>query len=218
MFKNIIALLFLVSSVSCNGQSGLFMRTSYWGGQLNISWLYFTNDGRLVYDPKFGVNPIQIDKEIKENGMNVATFRINGNKMNVKWGDGRTQNVNVEFENGVLSAFDGGLCSKSKPFAFKYFADKTYSGNAGVGNVSRQETLFLGKDGKFRSDRLGAVSGDGNFTGVATSSANDEGTYSIVGNTIIFKYKSGTERRAITQPYDMGKEEIILNNQLYKKQ
>ncbi len=218
MLKNIIALLFLISSVSCNGQSGLFMRTSYWSGQLNISWLYFTNDGRVIYNPMFGTNPIQIEKEIKENGKNVGTFRLNGNKMNVKWGDGRDQNINVEFQKGELSAFDGGLCSKAKPFAFKYFSDKTYSGNSGVGNVTRQETLFLGKDGKFRSDRIGAVSGDGNFTGVAAVNAKDGGTYSIVGNTIIFRHGDGTERRVVAQPYDMGKEEIILNNQLYKKQ
>lgn len=216
--KTIILFLCLFIGANLNGQTGLYMRTMFWGSQLDISWLYFTNDSKLVYNPKFGVNPINIEKELAENKKNVATVRLNGSKMNVQWGDGRNQNINVEFKNGILSGFDGGLCSKPGSFSFKYFQDKTYSGLANYGNVTRSITLFMGKDGKFSSDRVGAVSGSGNFTGVATARGNDNGTYSITGNTIIFKYANGTEWRAVAQPYDLGKEEIIINDQLFKRQ
>ena len=212
----LLAVLVLVASCSV-AQSGLFMRTQFWGSQLEISWLFFTSDKKVVRNPKFGVNPVQIQRETSENGRNVATYSLSGNKMNLRWGDGRVQNVNVEFKNGVLSAFDGGLCSKPKPFPFRYFSDKTYSGLAVVGNVTRTVTLFLGRGGRFRSDRIGAVSGTGNLTGVAAVEGSESGTYSINGNTIVFKYTNGAEWRAVAQPYDLGREEIIVNDQLFKR-
>lgn len=199
-----------------NAQSGLFMRTIFWGSQLEISWLYFANGNKLVRNPKFGVNPLDIQKEMAENSKNVATYSLAGNKMNVKWGDGKAFSVNVEFKNGVLTGFDGGICTKATSFKFKYFDNKTYAGLATYGNVSRSIVLFLGKDGRFNTERVGAVSGSGNLTGVATSKANDGGTYSIIGNTLLFKYANGTEWRTLAQPYDLGKEEIIINDQLFK--
>lgn len=205
-------------SLAVKGQSGLFMRTQFWGSQLEISWLFFTSDGKVVRNPRFGVNPIQLQKETAENGKNVASCRLSGSKMQLSWGDGRVQNVNVEFKDGVLSAFDGGLCTKPKPFSFKFFPDRTYSGLAVVGNVTRSVTMFFGRDGSFRTESVGAVSGSGNLTGVAAAKGSDGGTYSINGNTIVFKYTNGNEWKAVAQPYDMGKEEIIVNDQLFKRQ
>lgn len=212
------AITVLLFSGCANGQSQLFMRTMFWGSTLEISWLCFSGD-KVVRNPKYGVNPLQLDREMKDNAKNVATFKRNGGKMNIKWGDGREQNVNVEYKNGVLSAFDGGLCSVAKPFGIKTFQDRTYSGLASYGNVTRSVTLFLGKDGRFSEKRLGAVSGDGNVTtGVASASSANAGTYTINGNTVVFKYGDGREWRAVGQPYDLGKEEIILGDQLFKQQ
>ena len=194
------------------------MRTQMWGSKLEISWLCFSGN-RIVRNPIHGANPLQLQREIQENPKNVAVFSRNGNKMDVKWGDGRSYTVNVEYKSGVLSAFDGGLCSKPQPFASKTFADKTYSGLAVYGNVSRSITLFLGKDGRFSERRIGAVSGDGVVTsGVASSTGSASGSYTITGNTIVFKYADGREWRAIGQPYDLGREEIILGDQLFKLQ
>lgn len=204
-------------SFTNQAQTGLFMRTQFWGNQLEISWLYFTNDKKVIRNPKFGTDPIDVKKEIAENSKNVATItQLNGGKMSLTWGDGRKQTINVEFKNGVLSAFDGGLCSKATPFKFKYFQDKKYSGLASYGNVTRSVTMFLGKDGKFSTERLGSVSGSGNFSGAAAATGTDSGTYSINGNTIIFKYNNGTEWIAIAQPYDLGKQDIIINDQRFK--
>ena len=219
MKKLLSSLSFLLFLSCCaSSQSQLFMRTMFWGSTLEISWLCFSGD-KVVRNPRYGVNPLQLDKEVKENAKNVATFKRNGGKMNLKWGDGREQNINVEYKDGVLSAFDGGLCTTAKPFGIKAFQDRTYSGLAVYGNVSRSVTLFLGKDGRFAEKRLGAVSGDGNVTtGVASASSANAGTYIINGNTVIFKYGDGREWRAVSQPYDLGKEEIILGDQLFKQQ
>ena len=213
-----VALIVLCLSVGIltEAQSGLYMRTQFWGSQLDISWLYFTADKKVIRNPLYGVNPLQIQKELAENSKNVASYSLAGNKMNLKWGDGKTQSVNVEFKAGVLAGFDGGICTKAAAFPFRFFQDKTYSGLATFGSVSRSMVLFLGKDGKFRTERVGAISGSGNTSGVAAVKANDGGTYIISGNTIVFKYTDGKEWRTIAQPYDMGKEEIIINDQLFK--
>jgi hypothetical protein len=214
----IASLLLFVALTNAHGQSGLYMRTQMWGSSLEISWLFFTADKKLVRNPLFGVNPIQYAKELGANPSNVASYSLAGNKMTIKWGDGKTQTVNVEFKGRELSAFDGGLCSKPAPFKSSYFPDLTYSGFASAGSVSRSVTLFLGKDGKFRDSRLGAISGSGNVSGAAASTASDAGTYSIKGNTITFKYKSGKEWIVVAQPYDLGYNDIIINDQRFKQQ
>jgi hypothetical protein len=208
----------ILTSIQVHGQSGLYMRTQMWGSSLDVSWLFFTTDKKLVRNPVFGVNPVQYAKEVAANPSNVATYSLAGNKMNLKWGDGKTQTVNVEFRNGVLSGFDGGICSPAKPFAFSFFPDLTYSGFATSGSVSRSVTLFLGKDGKFRDGRVGAISGSGNVSGAAASSGSDGGTYNIKGNTITFKYRSGKEWIVVAQPYDLGYNDIIINDQRFKQQ
>jgi hypothetical protein len=211
-------LLLFLALTNTHGQSGLYMRTQMWGSSLDVSWLFFTTDKKLVRNPQFGVNPIQYAKELAANPSNVATYTLSGNKMNVKWGNGKTQTVNVEFKGSEISAFDGGLCSKASPFKFSFFPDLTYAGFASAGSVSRSVTLFLGRDGKFRDSRLGAISGSGNVSGAAASTANAAGTYSIKGNTITFKYNSGKEWIVVAQPYDLGYNDIIINDQRFKQQ
>lgn len=211
-------LFLLLSLTALQGQSGLYMRTQMWGSSLDISWLFFTPDKKLVRNPQFGVNPIQYAKELAANPSNVATYTLSGTKMNLKWGDGKLQTVNVDFKKGVFSGFDGGICTRAKPFTFSYFPDLTYSGFANAGSVSRSITMFLGKDGTFRDARVGAVSGSGNLSGAAVSTGNDAGTYLIKGNTIRFKYNNGTEWIAVAQPYDLGYNDIIINDQRFKQQ
>lgn len=215
----ILFILSVVLSFTSKAQTGLFMRTQFWGSQLEISWLFFTNDKKIIRNPKFGANPLNVQKEMAENSKNIATItQLNGGKMSLTWGDGRKQTINVEFTKGVLSAFDGGLCSKATPFAFKYFDNKKYSGLASYGNVTRSVTMFLGKDGKFSTERLGSVSGSGNFSGAAAAKGSDAGTYIINGNTIVFTYSDGTQWIAVAQPYDLGKQDIIINDQHFKVQ
>jgi hypothetical protein len=216
--RSIAFILLLLTLANARGQSGLYMRTQMWGSSLDISWLFFTNDKKLVRNPAFGVNPIQYAKELAANPSNVATYSLAGTKMTVKWADGKTQTVNVEFKGLDLSAFDGGLCSKPSPFKFSFFPNLTYTGFASAGSVSRSITLFLGKDGKFRDSRLGAISGSGNVSGAAASTASDAGTYTIKGNTISFRYNNGKEWIVVAQPYDLGYNDIIINDQRFKQQ
>lgn len=203
-------------AAALHGQSGLYLRTQFWGGSLDVSWLYFHEGNKVVRNPIYGVNPIQLDKESVDNKANVGTYRVMANKMSIAWADGKKQTINIEFQNGALSGFDGGICSKATPFTSKYFSDKTFSGTAVYGSVGRSLTFFFGKDGQFNNKRMGVVSGSGNISGAAASTSEEKGAYVVNGNTIVFKYANGKEWRVIAQPYDMGKGEILLNDQLFK--
>jgi hypothetical protein len=193
------------------------LRTQFFGGSLDVSWLYFTQDKKVIRNPKYGVNPIQLSKEILDNKNNVATYTIAGNKMTLNWGDGKSQTISVDFKNNVLTGFDGGICAKASSFSFTTFPDLTYTGLATAGSVARTINIFFGKDGKFKSLKTGSISGSGNTSGATASTNNEEGSYSIKGNTITFKYANGKEWIVVAQPYDLGRNDIIINDQLFKQ-
>jgi hypothetical protein len=208
-----------VASTSAERDGRLYMRTMSWaGGVLEISWYYVLND-RIVVNPVAGVDPPDVDVEVERNGRNVATYRSSGDgTMSVEWGDGRKQNVRVETRDGYLSAFDGGLMTVAKPFDGTQFEDMTYTGLASVAQVSRTVTLFFGSDGRFRMQRLGSVTGGPATSGVGVDAQADEGTYTYGGNTLHFRFNDGREWIAVGQPYDLGNGEIIIGDQLFKKQ
>ena len=205
-----------LSAVSA--QEGLYLRTQFWsGGSLDISWLYFTKDGVIVKNPAYGINPFSLPKEIELNKANTGNFLIAANKLNVNWGNGKSQSVKVEFNGANLKAYDGGICTKAKPFSAKALGGKTYSGYASAGAVSQSTVIEFKEDGFFVMNRVGAITGSGNISGAASSKGTKTGKYTVSGNTIVFKYDDGTEWRTLAQPYDLGKDEIILNDKLFRK-
>lgn len=194
------------------------MRTNYFSSQLNISWLYFYDETTLIVNPVFGINPVDLNKEMQYNKKNIAKYKAVGNKMDLSWGDGRKMTINVEYTKGILSAFDGGGCLLAEPFQANALHNKVYFGLASAGPVTRTATIRFASNGTFEMNKLGAVAGEGNFVGVATAGNDKKGTYTIKGNTIHFKFSDGTSWIALAQPFDMGKDEIIINDQLFKKQ
>lgn len=210
-----LAFTFFISFISF-AQSGLYLRTQFFGSQLDVSWLFFTPAKKVVRNPLYGVNPLQFDKEMAENKSNVGSYTVSGNKMSIQWADGKKQTINIDFKNGEMTGFDGGICSRATPFNFKYFSDMTYSGTAIYESVGRSLTFFFNKNGKFTNQRFGSISGSGNVSGATSSSSEENGTYVINGNTIVFKYSNGKEWRVIAQPYDLGRQEILINDQLFK--
>jgi hypothetical protein len=221
LFLSVLTALIYSCGVSADTQSAdgkLYMRTMSWaGGTLDISWYYVTKD-KIVVDPVGGVNPLDMALETARNGRNIATYRpADDGTLEVSWGDGRNQRLRVEYKDGNISALDGGLMSLAKPFEKASFEDITYSGLASVAQVTQSVTLFFGKDGKFRMQRVGAVTGGAGTSGVGIDERSDEGIYEIKGNTIHYRFNNGTEQYAVGQPYDLGNGEIIIGDQLFKK-
>lgn len=205
--KNIISIcFFLFIGMGVKAQSGLYLRLEYYGNNLDIQWLYFT-DSVVVRNPKFGVSPLQLEKELAENRQNVGKISARSNtKMALKWGNGISQVVNIEIKNNDLSIFDRVACSKAIPFQESTIDNKAFSGLGNFNNLSKDISLFLGKDGKFIYEKK---MGTGDIQ-------KEEGIYTITGNIIQFNYNNGKEWRAFVHTYDLVKQDIIIDQQIFK--
>lgn len=218
MRKTIVTLLSFLFLQAAFAQEGLYLRTQFWGGgSLDISWLYFTKDGVICKNPVYGINPFNLQKETELNKANTGKFSVAANKMNISWASGKSQSIKAEFNGALLKGLDGGICTKAKPFIAKSLAGKTYSGYASAGSVSQSTVIEFKEDGTFVMNKRGAITGSGNISGSASSQGTQTGIYTVTGNTIVFKYSDGTEWRTLAQPYDLGKDEIILNDKLFRK-
>lgn len=225
LLSTLFALLFSCGDASKGGTASskdaegkLFMRTMLWSsGTLDIAWYYMTAD-RIVVNPVGGADPVDWASETEKNGKNVASYRQAGDgTIQVEWGDGRKQNLRVEYKDGEISALDGGLMTLAKPFTASNFDGLTYTGVTILAQVTRTIRIDFGADGRFKMERVGSVSGGASGSGVGTDGRSDQGAYEIKGNTIHFHFDDGTEWHAVGQPYDLGNGEIIIGDQLFKK-
>lgn len=212
------ALIFGCGSSSSSGDGKLYMRTMSWaGGTLDISWYYVTKD-KIVVNPVGGANPVDMALEQERNARQVANYKSVGDGLlQLDWGDGRSQQVRVEYKDGGISAIDGGLMSPAKPFEGATLEDLTYTGLASTSQVTRTVTIFFGKDGQFRMNTIGSVTGGPGTVGVGVDEQARKGTYEIKENTLHFRYDDGTEWITAGQPYDLGNGELIIGDQLFKK-
>jgi len=79
----VVLLASIITSQVMFAQSGLYLRTQFWGSQLNVSWLFFAPKNKIVRNPLYGVNPLQIDKETANNASNVGTYTKTGDTMTI---------------------------------------------------------------------------------------------------------------------------------------
>lgn len=195
----------------------VYLRTMMWSGSLSISWVYLGNDGTIVFNPKNGVNPVNVAAETANNIDNTGTYKLVGTKLEIKWKNGKTASWSVEKKNGEFTAIDGGLVSKPTPLPANYKLNGTYNGGAVTANLSSSSTLNFKPDGKFTEGRFGAVSTA--ETG-ASSSDKRAGTYTITGNTLKLKYNSGETYTAVVGIYriDANYTYFIINSTSYRQQ
>lgn len=200
----------------------LYVRTQFWtGGQLDVAWLYLSEDGVIVRNPVHGADPIDLAKEEQDNKSQTGRYVRDGDRLTVTWGDGTVQDVPVKYEGGEMTNFDGGITARATPFPADTFGDVNYSGRAAYDNVSNTATFAFTKDGTFESFAVGAIDekklGKDETSGSAMSAASGSGRYSVRGNTVMFDYTDGKRVVMLGEPYDMGGGEIILGSTLYKK-
>ncbi len=195
----------------------LFLRTVMWGSGLEISWVYLGNDGSIVFNPKHGVNPVNIAAESTDNASNTGTYKVVGTALQIKWKNGKTDIWNFEKSKGEYSAINGGLCTIPDPLPANYKLNATYSGGAITANLSSSSTLKFTPDGKFTEGRQGTVSTA--QTG-AISSNQSSGTYTVNGNTLKLKYNSGETYVATVGIYKISATltYFIINSTSYKQQ
>lgn len=195
----------------------LFLKTTMYGSSLNISWVYLGNDGSIVYNPKHGVNPINITAENTDNTASSGNYKVVGNTFQIKWKNGKSENWSFEKTKGEYSAINGGIVTQATALPVNYKLNGSYSGGAVTANLSSSSTLNFTSDGKFTEGRLGAVS----TAEVGASSADKRaGTYVVNGNTLKLKYNSGENYVAVVGIYKISDKltYFIINSSSYKQE
>lgn len=193
------------------------MLTSAYGSSLEISWIFLGNNGTLVRDPKHGVNPINYQAESADNANNIGKYKIGGNKLNVTWQNGQTEKWDIEYDHGELSAVDGGLVSRPDALPANYKISGQYAASAVLPGVSSVQTFVFSKDGTFTLNRLGAV----HTTDVSgKSESNDNGTYTISGNTLHLNFANGEKQVATIWMWEQenGKKHLVINKNSFPQE
>lgn len=194
----------------------LYLRTYMWtgayGSNLDISWLYFSNDGVLVRNPKHGVDPLDPAKEKADNAKNTGTWKIEGNKILVSWSDGKQASWSFEKEKGVMSIIDGGIVTVQSGMPADYRLEGKYAALTVLPNVSNSQTLVFKKDGTFSMNSTGAIA-TSDVSSVASS--DKEGKYTITGNTLTLTFGNGEVKKSVITIWDMGDEKNLVINTRY---
>lgn len=221
-------LLAIVLIAACNDASSgtsaqtapdgaLYLRTYTWTGpygtSLDISWLYFGNDGVLIRDPQNGVNPPDAEKE---NAGNTGTWKLEGDKMLIKWRDGKEESWSYEKEKGDFSIINGGIVTLQSGMPANYRLEGRYAASSALPNVSNTQTLTFKKDGTFTMNSTGAISMPETS---AISSSDNAGTYTITGNTLTLKFNNGEEKKSVITIFDMGsKKSLVINTRHFPQE
>jgi hypothetical protein len=195
----------LVSSMTLRGaepETGLYLRTTYAFGNLSLSTVYIGKGGTIAIDPRDGVDPFDFEAAAKKSPQTVGTFTVSGNTFLVTWGGKPgTQKVPVEFENGKLSAYDGGLVTKAEAYGKNEKPNATYAGSGTTANVSAARTLTLTSDGKYTMTLLGGVRGiPGSKPGIAET--RETGKYLLSGNTLTLTKADGKSAKYTVLPFN----------------
>ena len=195
---------FTASAQAAEPADGLYLRTNFAFGSLNIDTLYF-KDGQVAKDPAGPLEKFDFDQARKASPSTVGKAQRKGNQMSVAWGDGKATEGSFEAKDRGCF-FWSGLACPVKAFSKGEKLDGVFSGgaSAGGGAVSSSRTLTLGKDGKYTLSGGGVVAPGGNVSGAAGSFSKEEGSYELSGNTLTLKPSGGPARTLLTFPYDDG--------------
>jgi len=186
----------------------LYLRHIRWlTGGTSLNWYFFADNGTIVLDPKHGANPVNLAEERVDNMKNMGTYSISNNLLKIKWVNGLTTEVEVEYKNGELIRIDAfSIVMRLKEFPANYKLNGTYSGVMGVGNVAQGRTFSFSNNGTFTSLNTGYVStGMGN----AIAEKNNSGNYSINGNTLVLNYADGNIEKA---PIAIWDDRLVINS------
>ena len=209
------------SATEINAPKGnLYLRTYMWTGMygtsLDISWIYMDEDGNIVKNPKHGVNPVDWAKEKQDNAKYTGTYKIEGDKLNISWSDGKTASWSLEKKDGEYSIIDGGITTKQEGLPEDYRIEGQYASSVVLPNVAATSTLVFKKDGTFTSSNYGTVSTH-DVSGESKSA--NTGTYQISGNTLTMKFPDGKVEKSVITIWDMdGQKNLVINSKYYPQE
>lgn len=198
----------------------LYLRTYMWTGMygtsLDISWIYMDEDGNIVKNPTHGVNPVDWAKEKQDNAKYTGTYKVEGDKLNITWSDGKTASWSLEKKDGEYSIIDGGITTKQEGLPKGYRIEGQYASSVVLPNVAATSTLVFKKDGTFTSSNYGTVTTP-DVSGESRS--GNAGTYDISGNTLTMKFPDGKVEKSVITIWDMdGQKNLVINSSYYPQE
>lgn len=187
-----------------------------YGSSLDISWLYFGDDGQIVRNPKHGVNPVQWDKEKTDNAANTGTWKQEGEKIVLHWLNGKTASWTYEKEGGHFSIIDGGISTIQDAMPDGYPLEGKFAALTVLPNVSNSNTIWFTKDGRFTLNKTGTVT----TPDVAKAVSGDQsGKYSINGNTLTLQFEDGKETRSVIAIWESdGEKNLVINTRYFPQE
>lgn len=198
----------------------LYLRTYMWtgmyGSNLDISWIYLSDDGKIVRNPVHGVNPVDWAKEGQDNAKNVGRYEEKDGKLAITWSNGKTDSWSIERKGGEVTIIDGGIISEPDAMPANYRIEGQYAASTVLPNVANSQTLVFQKDGSFTMSNLGTVT----TPDVAKAAQNDsKGTYDISGNTLTFQFADGSVKKSTICIWDMdGERSLVINGRYYPQE
>lgn len=208
------------ADAATNDKGHLYLRTYMWtgmyGSNLDISWIFLGDDGRIVRNPVHGVNPVAWEKELKDNAANTGRWEEKDGKLAISWSNGKTEEWSTEKEGGKRTIIDGGIVSEPDAMPAAYRIEGQYAASTVLPNVANSQTLVFGKDGRFTMSNLGTVT----TPDVAAAAQNDQkGSYDISGNTLTLNFSDGSQKKSVICIWDMdGEQNLVINSRYYPQE
>jgi hypothetical protein len=182
-------------------EPGLYLRTTYAFGNLSLNTIYVGKDHQIAIDPRNGVDPFNFEVAAKQSPGTVGTFKIEGNKILVTWtGTTKVEKLDVEFDMGKFSAYDGGLVTKADAYPKNHTLNATLAGSGQTSNVSSTRTISFASDGQYTMTQVGGIRGTPGNNGIAEKTS--KGTYKLSGNTLTLTTTNGEVSRHTVMPFN----------------
>ncbi len=196
-------------SLDSKAAGKLYLRHIRWlaTGGSSLDWYFLADNGTIVVDPKHGANPVNLAAERVDNMKNMGTYIIEGDLLKIKWVNGTSTDVEIEYKDGDIIRIDAlSIVMRQTGFPAGYKLNGTYSGVTGVGNIAAGRTFSFSDNGSFTGVNTGYVSAD---PGNATAEKNISGQYNITGNTLTLNYADGNIEKA---PIAIWESRLVIGN------
>lgn len=192
----------MITPVSAGGRSGVrdgvYLRTQFFGTQLYTS-TYQIRGNRIAENPRKVLGPSEFTGAL---AAKVGTWRIEGDRMIVRW-EGEPREFSNSFsKSGNCPNFMGGVTCPVATFRNRERVTGTFKGTAsagGGGNVFSSTRLQLNADGTYVLTRTGSVVTRDTSAG---SRGVEQGRYELSANSSMrLTPANGTAREVLVFPF-----------------
>ncbi len=192
----------------------VYLRSMRWiaTGNTELSWFFLGDNGLIIVNPKFGLNPVNPNLEQVNNYINVGLYTIGKGTLDVKWLNGKTTSYGMKTRDGDIIELDaGGIMVRQKGLPGNFKLNGTYQGSISLGEVSSSATYTFRTDGTVSVNYMGTAA-------QGRAENNKQGKYYIKGTNLEMSFTDGTNIIANIGTADgTANSNIVINNTWFTK-